>query len=60
MAVNKEGNFWLTVGRTGSEYSETRAIWVPLSEEGFYVCAIGGQVAYAAGRGGKLVRMYLP
>lgn len=60
VAVSPDGALWLTVGRTGSEYSnDGGASWQPISQRGYYTCQVGSTRAFASGRGGRLARMVI-
>jgi len=60
VAVNSDGELLLAVGRTGSEISKDLGkTWIPIGEEGYFVCAIGKKYAWAVGRNGKIGRLDL-
>ena len=53
IAISKDGNTLVTVGRTGSEYSTNGGeFWKPLGRQGFFSCAFSNSYIWAVGRNG--------
>lgn len=45
-------------GRTGVEYSEDGGLsWIPLSDDGYYTCALADSTGWLMGRGGKMAKL---
>ncbi|MCF8277485.1 MAG: hypothetical protein K9J17_12195 [Flavobacteriales bacterium] len=58
VAYSSEANLLIASGRTGMEYSITDgATWIPITDEGYYTCALANSTGWAMGKRGKMARL---
>lgn len=58
VTFSESGKYAICVGRSGCEYSTDKGItWEAFSDEGYWVCDIGGSTLWGSGRSGKLGRI---
>lgn len=58
VTFSESGRYAVCVGRSGCEFSENKGMsWTPFSDEGYWVCDVGGSTLWASGRSGKLGRI---
>ncbi|MEQ9188214.1 MAG: hypothetical protein RLP15_10810 [Cryomorphaceae bacterium] len=58
IAVSRTGEYLISVGRTGSDYSTDAGLtWRSMGDEGYFTCDLYSKSGWAAGRNGKLARL---
>lgn len=58
VAASKTKELLVTCGRTGVEYSLDNGYnWIPLSDDGYYTCALADSTGWLMGRGGKMAKL---
>lgn len=58
VAASNTKELLVTCGRTGVEYSLDNGYnWVPLSDDGYYTCALADSTGWLMGRGGKMAKL---
>ncbi|MGB0369469.1 MAG: hypothetical protein ACPGD8_08685, partial [Flavobacteriales bacterium] len=58
VASSSSKQLLVTCGRTGVEYSADNGFnWIPVSDEGYYTCALADSTGWLMGRGGKMAKL---
>lgn len=58
VAASETKELLVTCGRTGVEYSLDNGYnWIPLSDDGYYTCALADSTGWLMGRGGKMAKL---
>ena len=58
VAYSQQSNLLIACGRTGMEYSIDEGFnWIPISDEGYYTCALADSTGWVMGKSGKMARV---